>query len=304
MPCIAKTLQSRNAFTMKNVIRREDAANLGADDYITIYKQILTAILPPSMISGEGFLREPDGDGETITLFPPAVRRQSLLSKLLSTLTGGARVEQNGSAKFEGRLVCKILRLLFEDVKDTLPLNERDAVIAIMSKAFADYQQHDTIDISGARRAGSLHHETFHDIQGYLLDYHTAVYKALQDQVNDEREAIEGWYRDPATHGWRTPDDYQLTHLFPSTYYDSPLIYCSAMGIVQASIYGYTQTRLSDTARILCATLAMECGRAEAIPVLLAACAEGDLLSRGILGRVFGAAGLNPNFYDTMPKFL
>ena len=289
---------------MKNVIRRDDVADLGADDYFAIYKQILASILPPSMICGEGYLREPDGDGEAITIIPPPLGRRSMLSALFAALKGGSAAEEKRGASYDSGIAWRLARMLLEDAKGGLSGKEYEAAVRIVTEGLTKERRDDVISLIGQNRSSSIHHETFHDIQGYLLDYHVPVYKALQSAVKDERQAIEGWYEDPGTQSWRTSNDYRFEHIFPACWPDSPDPYEWAMRLMHGLVYRFTQTRLSDAARILGETLAMELGRAEAIPVLLAAAAEGDPGSRGILGRVFGSAGLNPEFYEAMPKFL
>lgn len=169
----------------------------------------------------------------------------------------------------------------------------------------ARFPSRDTIDLRGQKRPGSLAHEAFHDIQGYLLDYRPEVFDALLGAMTQFRESIVRWYDDPDTAQWRTDGDYQLTHIFPETTKDVPYGDEWLEGVMQACKReagdrlmfigkGFWEHVYPETLKDL--------GRVEAIPVLLAAAAERNTSAGQVLARIFDAVGFNADFYDRMPS--
>ncbi len=265
------------------------------------YKQLIASILPPEMISQDGLLRKPGGGGEPITIVPPEDQTKTMREKMFSILLGKPQPKKGGGASYSGGLMYKMIRKNLEDAKDSLPPEEYDALDRFVKENLMFEGEDDIINLAKQKRPGSMAHESFHDIQGYLLDYFPQVYKQLQSGIETERKSIEAWYSDPSTERWRTNRDYQLKHLYPETWSDSP--YKSTAGTMLAGVKKRVKGNPSEATKNIATETQMDLGRAEAIPVLMAASAEGDPLSTSILSRIFGAAGLNPDFYKTMPKF-
>ena len=268
------------------------------------YKQLIASILPPEMISQDGLLRKPGGGGEPITIVPPEDQTKTLREKMFSILLGKPQPKKGGGASYSGGLMYKILRKNLEDAKPDLPETEYNALDRFVKENLLFQGEDDIINLAQQKRPGSFAHESFHDIQGYLLDYFPQVYKQLQSGIETERKSIEAWYSDPSTERWRSNRDYQLKHLYPESTSDSPYRDTILQEAATTSKKITGQTSLSRTFWDKTYDQTMkEFGRAEAIPVLMAASAEGDPLSTSILSRIFGAAGLNPDFYKNMPKF-
>jgi len=273
--------------------------NGGQAEYIEKYKQILKSILPPEFLSDQGFLKTPSGRSEPIEIIPPTDVRQSSMEKMMSVLLGKPQKEKGG-ASYSGGLVYKILRDNLYQAKDKISPDEYNTLRSFVDQNLLFHGEDDIIDLEEQKRPGSFAHETFHDIQGYLLDYYPEIYKRLQGGVEGQRKNIEAWYSDPKTAQWRTARDYQLTHLFPSSYEESP--YKSTAGAIVGA--GYKKfKRFSPSIEDIAKQTQMDLGRAETIPVLMAAAAEGESSSQQILSQIFGSAGLNRDFYKSLPKF-
>lgn len=271
------------------------------------YRDILKSILPPDFLTEEGYLKTPSGRAEPIEIVPPedpaAKSKRSMMDILLGRATpnigGGGR-----GASYSGGLVYKFMRENLYAAKDSLPEKEYKTLKSFVDQNLMFEGEDDIINLEGQKRAGSLAHETFHDIQGYLLDYYPEIYKRLQQGVNNQRKSIEKWYSDPSTEQWRTSRDYQLKHIFPEKSTDSPYsdtILQKAIDTTQKinkekfMSQGFWDKVYPETMKDL--------GRAEAIPVLLAAAAENNAGAQKILSDIFGSAGLNRTFYESMPKY-
>ena len=146
-----------------------------------------------------------------------------------------------------------------------------------------------------------LAHEAFHDIQGFLYDNHPAIVDSLFAAIDKRRPQIEDWYNNSADSSYRGPLQYTLSHFFPNR--DSSLVnpsfgYESFLVLCRATKPEIPSRGGSETvSRAL-----HDIGRNELLPVLLCAASEGDDRAAGIVAEIFGEAGLNKDFYATLPR--
>ena len=258
------------------------------------YKSVIAWILPRSFLNGHGLLKPPTGGSETIRVVPPSVTSRSLLGWL-----AGERPSDVGGASYSGNLMVRLLRRRLQGAKDEVPPEEHEILSRWCDKTL-QLAEPDTIDLTHQKRPGSLAHEAFHDIQGYLLDYHPQIYGELEKALLGERASIEAWYADPATARWRTATDYTLQHVFPGNWAESP--YKWVAGTIIRELKDCQETPISENSKQLACEVQMDLGVAEGIPVLLAAATEGCGSATRILSRIFGSAGLNADFYNSFPR--
>ncbi len=265
------------------------------------YRQILASILPPQFLTADGFLKRPCGRAEPIEIVPPLQPSlgERMLVRILDFLLGGRSILDNPGASYDGGLPYKLLRRRLLRSRGKLPEHEYTAIESYVEESLMREGDDDVIDLRMQFRSASLAHEAFHDIQGYLLDHYPDIYDRLEHGVQQRKAKIEAWYSCLSTARWRTQRDYQLQHLFPSHYVDSP--YKVVIGPIIYEGYrrlNYYSRHIGD----LAAQTQMDMGRAEAIPVLLAAAAGGNAAAAEILSEIFGEAGLRSDFAETLPR--
>ncbi len=275
--------------------------NSSEEKAIRQYKQILASILPHDFLTSDGFLKRPCGSAEPIKIVSPSQPsfRQRMLEWVLDFLLGKKSQLDSPGASYVGGLQYKILRHLTLRSRCKLPEREYAVLKSYVEKSLAAEGDDDVIDLRMQKRSTSLAHEAFHDIQGYLLDHYPDIYDKLQHGVQQRKEAIETWYSRPSSAVWTKWRDYSLRQLFPSCHSDSPYKLVRPM-IVQE---GYARLGvLSKHIEDIAVQAQMEVGRAEAIPVLLAAAAGGNAEAVEILGGIFGEAGLRADFAESLPR--
>jgi len=252
----------------------------GKAERIRTYKLILASILPPEMLTENGFLRTPTGEGEKINI-SAAGRR----------------------ASYDGGLALKVFRNNLEKAKELLEPEEYSVLKIFIDDALASQGNEDTIEIFGGGHGRSLVHETFHDIQGYLYDYYPSVIEQLLSGAEKHKNAIQQWYESPRNEKWTGPGTYQLETLYPESMDDVPY---PITILWQASASLLSSKRMSSTAAMnqVYAPSHLDLGRLETIPVLLGASSEGNSEAAAILKEMFSDAGLKADFYDTLPQFV
>jgi len=252
-------------------------------------------------LTKEGLLKTKSGVGESIDIIPPT--KTNPLTGMLSKLFGSSEVgQQKSGATYSGGLQYKILRKNLQDSKSVLPESEYTTLMEYVRQNLLFEGNEDTIDLSQQKRPGSLAHETFHDIQGHLLDYYPDIYKKLQAGVEGEKDSITEWYKDKSSSKWTTDTDYKLSHIFPESIKDSPYSESMIDGATR-----FTNKRLKTTMspqfwETVYPATQKELGKMEAIPVLMAAASEGNAGARAILSKIFADSGLNKDFDKTLPK--
>ncbi len=281
------------------------AISVSVPDYplLSQYKQVLRSILPPHFLSDEELLRTPSGGSESITLYSPRRTRRRFFFGMLSSERSGRSNEYAPPASYDGALPHKVLRHNLEKQRAEMPPEEYRKLKAFVDSALAFHQSRDVIDIRNARHKGVLVHEAFHDIQGFLYDNYPGTIDALLAAAQDNRAAIEKWYSSPATRNYRGAEQYSLDNFFPTV--DSGAINRAFVReAIEALNIGNPVWEMPSTAALkVVGYSAMDLGRNELVPVLLSAAAEGDTRAADILSLIFAAAGLNANFYATLPRF-
>lgn len=196
----------------------------------------------------------------------------------------------------------KLLRHHLRRTQSLLPSNEHCSLLKYVQREITALPQCDTIDLSGQMRPGSLAHEAFHDVQGYLLDYYPELFDGLLAAVAKSKEHVVRWYDDHTTARWRTAVDYQLAHIFPQHSNDVPYDYEWLLPVLASAEKEAGRTVMSKSFwEHLYVEFIKDFGRIEAIPVLLAAAAERNDQAAEILSSVFAAVGFHADFYDRMP---
>ena len=262
------------------------------DPLIEKYKGIIRSILPQEMISSEGFLRTPQGTSESIEIVPPV----SFLDHFLFN-----KPRERG-AFYDGNLSYKVMRKNLEDAKSTISQEDYKVLNDFINQNLAELGGRDIINLSGQEFPAILAHETFHDIQGYLLDNYPQIYSKLLQEVENKKKDIEAWYSEPGSSRWT---GYKLKHIFPKGLQDSA--YPDVVGRqAQAALFRDKrgmEPGLTEGFKKLREKSVLDLGRNEAIPILVSAAAENNATAQRILSEIFGSAGLNPDFYKSLPKF-
>jgi len=252
------------------------------------YKEILSSILPPEMLTETGFLKQPSGKPEPI--------------EIITADPGQAAVNTVEKAYYAGGLLFKALRSRIEKSKSLLSNQEYDALKSFVDQNLAFEGNEDVINLKGAAHRGTLAHESFHDIQGYLYDNYPEIMDKLFSAVEMSYKDIEAWYASGSS-SWTGPGNYTLNNLFPTPRSRSPYpstIAKTASAAVKKRIK--SQVTPEESFKTI-AQAQQDFGRLEAIPVLIGASSEGDSEATRILSNIFSTAGLNPDFYKTLPKF-
>ena len=279
------------------------------------YKQILKSILGAQYLTEEGFLKTPEGKAESIQIKDNSPIFRNYL------LEGNPRTS---GAYYKGGLHEKALRYNIEKNKDRINPIEYKVLKRVADELILSEGVKDDIDISNGLNKGVLAHETFHDIQSYLYDYYPEIMTNLFDSVDSKKTDIEKWYGDKKNKKWTEPPNYQLNHLFPENFQDSP--YRDISDKPTEAIWkdptwsetGYKKPgpdqRPSETfpkgvpkpfSRGTNAALGgsqFDLGRLEAIPVLLSAAAGNNVGAINILKEIFELSGLNKDFDKTLPR--
>lgn len=270
------------------------------DALLDKYKAILASILPPEMLTGEGLLKTPSGVGEAVRIIPEAKR--TVFQAL------GLASYDRGSAFYEGGLQLKTLRHLLNQRRAVLNPAEAETLDMFLAANLPANGTADTISIRGAKHKGVLAHEAFHDIQGFLYDFHPEIMDRLRVSLTSRRAEIECWFKDPGNFRFVGKGNYKFHHLFPDTEDHSPygpglqleareaLIKRKRTREIENTIASSAFYRLLEDAQ-------KELGTNEAIPVLLGAASEGNKKAAKIMSEVFGESGLNGDFMSTLPRF-
>ena len=270
------------------------------DEGLDKYKQILSSILPPEFLSDQGFLKSKDGGSEEIEILSP--KKKSFLSMIM-----GSSEEDAPPASYEGALPQKTLRHNLEKRKDQIDPQEYTRLQKYIDGALAWHGGHDVIDVRKSSHRGVLPHESFHDIQGFLYDNYPEIMDKLFASIDNNRPNIEDWYNNTASKDYRGPKNYNLSHFFPTK--DSPVINESFGYDAFRALIGKKKDKTQEVpipSRVGSDTVAdtlKDLGRNETLPVLLSAASEGDSKAAEILSNIFGSAGLNKDFYKTLPRF-
>lgn len=268
------------------------------------YKQILRSVLPCEMITQDGLLKTPQGSGEPIRIVPP--RQKSFSLRLFSKIKLSEMPGPPG-AFYDGLpIVFKLIKFHLLANKPGVSGDEYRALLAVLDANLLFCGNEDTISLWAQKRSSSLAHETFHDVQGYLLEYYPDIFRKLQNGVRSRRREIEAWYAEPSTSAWRTDSDYTLRHIFPDCLGDS-LCFSARYGRIVAglkeAVTKSTGMPPSSALEHLMCDCLMDFGRMEAIPVFMAAAAGREPIAQKILSEIFEESGLNPFFYQTLPRF-
>jgi hypothetical protein len=269
------------------------------DKSLDQYRQILGSILPPEMLTKDGMLKMPSGQGESIHITPPA--KKTMMQSL------GLASYDEGKAYYSGGLDYKALRHLLDQRRSELPPVEAEGLDKFISQNLAFVGNEDEISLRGAKHKGVLAHETFHDIQGFLYDNHPEIMDKIISSVGSQKDNIEAWYKDPANKKFTGKGNYQFKHLFPDSSDDSPygtdLADSARSAVNKTKKFKGDKTISSDSLLSLLVDNQKQLGSNETIPVLLGAASEGNKQAAEILSKVFGNAGLKPDFMDTLPRF-
>lgn len=307
-------MMSRRRRAVTNTTDRSAAppqvtTNASDDGVLIQYKQILCSVLPLEFLSAEGLLRTAAcasqikegsqkmlaGGSEEIRILSP--RKQSLWS----LLTGRSSQQEFPPASYEGALAYKILRYYLEKHRAEVDPKEYEPLSKYVDSTLLWHGGRDVIDIRSATHKGVLAHEAFHDIQGFLYDNHSDIVDNLFAAMDKRRPQIEDWYNNIADSSYRGPLQYTLSHFFPNR--DSPVVNPS-FGY-EAFLVLARATKPEIPSRVGSETIyraLSDLGRNELLPVMICAASEGDDRAAGILSEIFGEAGLNKDFYATLPR--
>ena len=266
------------------------------------YKQILSSILPHEFLSPDGFLRSATGTSQQIAIKHNSVK--SVFSIAISLLTRDTPDLSTPAAAYYGPLAYRALLHRLTRSRKQIDPGEFRALHDFATQQIGSWGPKDIIDIRRAKHRGVLAHETFHDIQGYLYENQPDVIDKLQSASYTRRSAIEQWYNDPANKQYSGPDSYRLEHFFPTRETASPygtsclhewLDVLSRNARAAGTVPSIRAIKVVDDAH-------QDLGRNELIPTLLSAAAEGNAAANAILAGIFEEAGLNKDFYDSMPR--
>jgi TP901 family phage tail tape measure protein len=255
-------------------------------DLLEKYKKILASILPSEMLTKDGFLKTPDGRGESIDI-----------------QTSGDK------AFYAGGLPFKAIRHQIEKAKPQLPQQDYDVLKRFIDQNLLFEGNEDIINVGGAKHRGVLAHETFHDIQGYLYDNYPDIADKIFQSINNNKPAITQWYSDTNNAEYTGPGEYQLGDFFPNLTSGALAGSGEQRNIgkdVAVSGFKALQKAKAEASRNTLMALgkgSFDVGRNETIPVLLGAAAEGNSPAAKILEQIFAEAGLKSDFYKTLPKF-
>ena len=275
--------------------------------WLARYKRVIASIVPPAFVGPDGLVQGPAESvaafrhQEYIVIIPPPPGWRTPHRGWLFSESGPPA----SGASYRGGLFYKLLRRRLVRAERAMPPDEYHALLDYIQREIIALPATDMIDLSNQKRPGSLAHEAFHDIRGFLLDHHPHVFDAIHDKILPRaRELFEQWYADPSTAQWRTNRDYQLQHIFPEKSSDAPY---SDEVIQEAMSYSKQITGRKLMSQgfwedVYPETL-MDSGRVEAIPVLLAAAVEKCQHAQKILREIFDQAGLNGDFMTQMPDF-
>ncbi len=253
------------------------------DDALREYKRVLAGILPAEVLTAEGFLRGRDGHSEPIAL-------RTFLGTVTHRFRGLPRFGNSArsSAYYIGNFHLKAIRHRLLLSRDRLPGDEFEQLRTALDDALrADGADHDVIDISRCRTRGTLAHEAFHDIQGFLYDNDPVTFELLQQAVAAREQAITAWYK---TQGGKWRSGYRLEQMFPSTLKDVRDLWKKS-DLLSRWVQGKSIS--SEAARKHVAEEACkDFGRIEAVPTLLGVAVDGDEHAKAILREIFSEAGL------------
>ena len=273
-----------------------------SDDPATIqYKKILRSILPAEFLSPEGFLRTSTGTSE-----PIAIRHSgpsTAFSKVISLLIRDAPDPTVPPAHYNGPLCYRTLLHRLMQSGNVMGSWELQCLREFAEQQIQAANPRDIIDIRRGKHGGVLAHETFHDIQNFLYENHRDVIDKLRTASESCFHAIEAWYKSPANVHYAGPGAYTLEHFFPTADTESP--YGPDFIDVMLSCLKHnniSNARVSNAALIAIGDAHQDLGRNELIPTLLSAASEGNAAAAAILAGIFEDAGLNKDFYDTLPR--
>ena len=256
------------------------------------YKRVLAGLLPQDFLTQDGFLKGHDGKPEPICIVT------SNGSSAIGFKETPDDPIYDASAGFSGGLPYKPLRRRLERVRDTLPEDEYCALKRFVDKSLKHFGTEDKIDIRSGRDEGTLAHEAFHDIQGFLYDNHPEIIDALQQACIDRQDTISAWHKDPDSRTW-TEGGYQLRHIFPETVDDVP--YHIGVLLEPAILFLDDALQHRDISAVAWESVLIEShkdlGRLEAIPLMISAAACGNEGARAILRDVLGDAGLKSGLF-------
>lgn len=254
------------------------------------YKRILSGLLPPEFLTPDGFLKRRDGMPEPICIVT-ASGLSAVGVKEEPDYSGNSVISVG--AGFMGGLPYKVLRHRLEKGRDALPVEEYGILQRFVGQKLELLGSEDEIDLRSGATKGTLAHETFHDIQGFLYDNHPEIIDALQQACFARQEIIAKWHRDPDSAPW-TQSGYQLRHIFPETVGDVP--YRPAKMLEEAVLFLDTALQHRDISAATWESVLIEShkdlGRLEAIPLMISAAACGNDGAKKLLGSIFADAGL------------
>lgn len=271
------------------------------------YKKILASILPPSMLTLDGFLKTTTGQPEPIAFKNSSPPRELWWPHIAWRSWQNLFAKKcEGRAFYDGCLYEKVLRYRVAKREDSLTDTEYEALNEWAEQQIAEHASHDVICTSNSKHKGVLAHETFHDIQGFLLDYHPALFEKLLGAVDRQRDRIANWMADPANYSWTGPQNYKFEHFFPDPQTTTP----AYPPLTDAMMHAFHRSGKQpfsvgdDPGRMFefIGNTSLEVGRLEAIPVLLSAASVRNQGAIEILQLVFREVGFNPDFYQTLPR--
>ena len=201
-------------------------------------------------------------------------------------------------AYYEGALMLKVLRHNLEKWRQRIPHEEYGVLKAYVEMELSKLgNKADIIKTAGGIHAGTLAHETFHDIQGFLYDNYPHIMDTLHASQDEHKDVVSKWFSDKSNSEWTGPRDYKIEHFYPTFETKSPY----GADLMVAAYYA-VKNKLgrepSDSVFIPLGNTQWDFGRNELVPVLLSASAVGNKGASDILKVFFGECGLNQNFAD------
>ena len=119
--------------------------------------------------------------------------------------------------------MLKVLRHNLEKWRQRIPHEEYGVLKAYVEMELSKLgNKADIIKTAGGIHAGTLAHETFHDIQGFLYDNYPHVMDTLHASQDEHKDVVLKWFSDKSNSEWTGPRDYKIEHFYPAAETKSP----------------------------------------------------------------------------------
>ena len=281
---------------------RDQVVDNAADDPALMqYKQILRSILPPEFLSAEGFLKTTTGASEPIAILPKGTK--NWFSTVLAFVTRDSSDTSVPPASYCGPMNYRALLYRLMRAKAKMELHEFQILRDLVEFKLREAGPRDIIDIRQSRYRGVLAHETFHDIQNFLYENHPDVIARIWESSEKLFPEIERWYYSPANAAYREPGSYRLEHFFPDIETQTPYPYLTGEWVDAVNLRRQGKDIFPSIGVLVAISDAeRDLGRNELVPTLLSAASEGNTEAADILADIFEEAGLNREFYETLPR--